>query len=217
VNREAVLRAVEEHRAFAVIRTDDARQAAAAGEACLRGGMRLLEVTLTVRDALEALRALAARADAVVGAGTVLDPRQVDRAVDAGARFVVSPHFDPEILAAARAAGVPCCQAGATSTEAVACQRAGADLVKVFPASAFGGPAYVRALLEPLPFLRLMPTGGVDDDNLRAYLDAGAAALGLGGALVDRESVAAGRWEAIEEKARRVGALVADWRRGRAC
>jgi 2-dehydro-3-deoxyphosphogluconate aldolase/(4S)-4-hydroxy-2-oxoglutarate aldolase len=88
--------------------------------------------------------------------------------------------------------------------------------VKVFPASSFGGPAHVKALLEPLPFLRLMPTGGVDLGNIRAYLDAGAAGFGLGGSLVDRQAVAAGDWDRIEANARKVVGLVDAWRGGRA-
>jgi 2-dehydro-3-deoxyphosphogluconate aldolase/(4S)-4-hydroxy-2-oxoglutarate aldolase len=90
------------------------------------------------------------------------------------------------------------------------CHKAGVDVVKIFPATAFG-PAYLKALREPLPFLRLMPTGGVDESNLRAWLDAGACAVGLGGSLIDKKSVAAGDWKAVEERARRIVAAVGEW------
>jgi 2-dehydro-3-deoxyphosphogluconate aldolase/(4S)-4-hydroxy-2-oxoglutarate aldolase len=99
--------------------------------------------------------------------------------------------------------------AGLTPTEILRCHHAGVLVVKVFPAGAVGGPSFIKAVREPLPFLRLMPTGGVDESNLPAYLQAGAFALGLGGSLVDRASAAAGRWDLIEERARRVAAAVA--------
>jgi 2-dehydro-3-deoxyphosphogluconate aldolase/(4S)-4-hydroxy-2-oxoglutarate aldolase len=128
---------------------------------------------------------------------------------------VVSPHFDPDILAATKARGLLSSMGGVTPTEAMTCHRAGVDVIKIFPASSFGGPAHLKALLEPLPFLRLMPTGGVDLNNLRAYLDAGAVGFGLGGSLVDKKAVAARDWAAIEATARRVVDAVAAWRDGR--
>ena len=206
---------VAERRAFAVIRTPTAEQAVEAGRACLRGGIRLLEITLTIPDALGAIRALAAEGDAVVGVGSVTAPAQVADAAKAGARFAVSPHFDADVLAAAKARGMLSSMGGVTPTEAMNCHRAGVDVVKIFPASSFGGPAHLKALLEPMPFLRLMPTGGVDLQNMRAYLDAGAAGFGLGGSLVDKKAVSSGDWGAIEKTARSVVDAVAAWREGR--
>jgi 2-dehydro-3-deoxyphosphogluconate aldolase/(4S)-4-hydroxy-2-oxoglutarate aldolase len=207
---------IEERRAFAVIRTPSAAQAVEAGRACLRGGLRLLEITLTIPDALDAVRALAAERGAVVGVGSVIAPAQVAAAGKAGALFAVSPHFDADVLAAAKARGLLSSMGGVTPTEAMTCHRAGVDVIKIFPASSFGGPAHLKALLEPMPFLRLMPTGGVDLQNLRAYLDAGAAGFGLGGSLIDKKAVASGDWGAVEETARAVVDAVAAWREGRA-
>jgi 2-dehydro-3-deoxyphosphogluconate aldolase/(4S)-4-hydroxy-2-oxoglutarate aldolase len=207
---------ISDRRAFAVIRTPTAEQAVEAGRACLRGGIRLLEITLTIPDALGAIRALAAEKDAVVGVGSVIAPAQVADAAKAGARFAVSPHFDADVLAAAKARGLLSSMGGVTPTEAMACHRAGVDVIKVFPASSFGGPAHLKALLEPMPFLRLMPTGGVDLQNMRAYLDAGAAGFGLGGSLVDKKAVSSGDWGQVEETARSVVDAVAAWREGRA-
>ena len=206
---------IAEGRAFAVVRTPTAEQAIEAGRACLRGGIRLLEITLTIPDALGAIRALARERDAVVGVGSVIAPAQVADAAQAGARFAVSPHFDADVLAAAKARGMLSSMGGVTPTEAMACHRAGVDVIKIFPASSFGGPAHLKALLEPMPFLRLMPTGGVDLQNMRAYLDAGAAGFGLGGSLVDKKAVSSGDWGAIEKTARTVADAVAAWREGR--
>ncbi len=210
-----LLSLVSDLRAFAVIRTETAEQAAAAGMACLRGGVRLLEITLTVPDALEAVEKLAGEEGAVVGVGSIVSPDQVRRAAAAGARFAVSPHFDSDVLAEAKSRGMMSSMGGVTPTEAMTCHRAGVDVVKIFPASSFGGPAHLKALLEPLPFLRLMPTGGVDFSNIRAYLDAGAAGFGMGGSLVDRKAVAAGDWGRVEAAARKVAEIVAAWREGR--
>jgi 2-dehydro-3-deoxyphosphogluconate aldolase/(4S)-4-hydroxy-2-oxoglutarate aldolase len=211
-----LLALIEDRRAFAVIRTPTAAQAVEAGRACLRGGIRLLEITLTIPDALGAIQALAAERDAVVGVGSVIAPTQVAEAASAGARFAVSPHFDPDVLAAAKGRGLLSSMGGVTPTEAMTCHRAGVDVIKIFPASSFGGPAHLKAMLEPMPFLRLMPTGGVDLQNLRAYLDAGAAGFGLGGSLVDKKAVSSGDWGAIEKNARAVVDAVAAWREGRA-
>ena len=211
-----LLGVIEDRRAFAVIRTASAKEAIEAGRACLRGGIRLLEITLTIPDALSAIRALSAERDAVVGVGSVMAPAQLALAAAAGARLAVSPHFDVDVLAAAKARGMLSSMGGVTPTEAMTCHRAGVDVVKIFPASSFGGPAHLKALLEPMPFLRLMPTGGVDLENLRAYLDAGAAGFGLGGSLVGKKAVAAGDWAQIEGAARAVVDAVAAWREGRA-
>jgi 2-dehydro-3-deoxyphosphogluconate aldolase/(4S)-4-hydroxy-2-oxoglutarate aldolase len=210
-----LLSLVSELRAFAVIRTETADQAAAAGAACLRGGIRLLEVTLTVPGALSAVERLAGEEGAVVGVGSIVSPDQVRRAAGAGARFAVSPHFDPDVLAESKSRGMLSSMGGVTPTEAMICHRAGVDVIKIFPASSFGGPAYLKALLEPLPFLRLMPTGGVDLSNIGAYLDAGAAGFGLGGSLVDRKAAAAGDWGRIEAAARSVVERVDAWRKAR--
>ena len=209
----ALVATIDELRAFAVVRTGSAESALAASQACLRGGIRLLEITLTVPGALDVVARLANSEGAIVGVGSVVDPAQVGSAAAAGARFAVSPHFDADILAEAKARGLLAAMGGVTATEAMNCHRAGVDVVKIFPATAFG-PAYLKALREPLPFLRLMPTGGVDESNLTAWLDAGACAVGLGGSLIEKKAVAAGDWNSVEERARRIAAAVAAWRAG---
>jgi 2-dehydro-3-deoxyphosphogluconate aldolase / (4S)-4-hydroxy-2-oxoglutarate aldolase len=210
----ALLDPLEESRAFAVIRTDTASQAEAAGLACLRGGLRFLEITLTVPDALGVVGALSQATGAIVGVGSVVSRDQVQAAARAGARFSVSPHLDADLVAEARSLGLLASAGGVTPTEMMAAHRAGAEVIKIFPGSAFG-PGYLKAVREPLPFLRLMPTGGVDDKNLTAWLDAGACAVGLGGSLLPKDAIKAGDWARIEERAAQVAGLVRAWREGR--
>jgi 2-dehydro-3-deoxyphosphogluconate aldolase/(4S)-4-hydroxy-2-oxoglutarate aldolase len=207
----ALLSPLEESRAFAVIRTDRPESAEAACRACLRGGLRFLEVTLTVPDALAVVARLAREEGAFVGVGSVTARDQVGAAARAGARFSVSPHFDADLVAEARSHGLLASAGAVTPTEMMIAHRAGAELIKIFPGSAFG-PGYLKAIREPLPFLRLMPTGGVDEKNLTAWLDAGAFAVGLGGSLLPKDAVKAGDWGVVEARARQVAGLVGEWR-----
>jgi 2-dehydro-3-deoxyphosphogluconate aldolase/(4S)-4-hydroxy-2-oxoglutarate aldolase len=190
-----------DRRLTAILRTTDEQLAAAAMDAAIRGGMRIVEVTLTTPGALRLVAALARRDGLAVGAGTVLSPAQARAAVEAGARFLVSPVMDLEVIAAARELGVPVLPGVHTPTEMLAAHRAGAPLLKLFPAPA-GGPAWLRSVLAPLPFLRVVPTNGVDLDSAAAWLRAGAFAVGLTTALFDPAALAAGDLEGIEQRAR---------------
>ncbi len=188
-------------RATAILRTDDQAKAAAAMDAAVRGGFRHLEFTLTTPGALELIAEFARRPELVVGAGTVLTVDDARAAVRAGARFVVSPVIDEEVVRAAvdlGAVAVPGCH---TPSEMLRAHRAGAALQKLFPAPA-GGPEYVRAVLAPMPFLRILPTNGVTRDNAADYLAAGAVAVGFVTSLFPAEDLAAGRFERVEERAR---------------
>lgn len=194
-------------RATAILRTDSQERAAAAMEAAVRGGFHHLEFTLTTPGALELVAEFARRPDLVVGAGTVLTVADARAAVAAGARFLVSPVIDEEVIRAAvdlGAAAIPGCH---TPTEMLRAHRAGAALQKLFPAPA-GGPDYVRSVLAPMPFLRIIPTNGIDENNAAAYLAAGAVAVGFVASLFPAEDVAAGRADRIEERARRLLARV---------
>lgn len=193
--------------AVAVVRLNDGARLRETAEALREGGVRAIELTMTTPGALAAVAELAWRDEMVIGVGSVTDESTARAAIEAGAAFVVSPVFEPSVVGAVRAAG-RCVAAGAmTPTEALAAHRSGADFVKVFPAQFFG-PAYVRAMLAPLPFLRLMPTGGVTPDNAGEWLDAGAAAVGVGSALVGQDLVDRGAWEEITRRARRLRASV---------
>jgi 2-dehydro-3-deoxyphosphogluconate aldolase / (4S)-4-hydroxy-2-oxoglutarate aldolase len=185
----------------AVIRTHSTAEALTLARGYLRAGVPGVEVTLTVPDAAAVIRAVAGSADGRVGAGTVLDPARVDEVVASGAAYVVAPDTNPAVLARAAALGVPAVPGTLTPTEMTAAVRQGAAGVKVFPVSGVGGAAYVRAVLEPLPFLRVVASGGITVEEVPAYLDAGAWAVCLGKELVDRAALAAGDVDGVAEKA----------------
>jgi 2-dehydro-3-deoxyphosphogluconate aldolase/(4S)-4-hydroxy-2-oxoglutarate aldolase len=171
----------------------------------------LVEITLTVEDALPALERIAARSDLVTGAGTVLDAAQAEAAITAGARFLVTPAAAPDVVEAGRRAGVPVIVGAFSPSEVLAAWRGGAAAVKVFPAG-IGGHGYLRELAGPLPDLPLVPSGGVGTSNAAAFLDAGAVAVTCGSSVVAPEAVASGDWDAIAERAAALEAAVAPYR-----
>lgn len=196
-------------RCSAILRTADAEAVGPAMQAAITGGFRAVEITLTTPGALEVIAELADDPRLLVGAGTVLDVDQAAAAHDAGARFLVSPVVDPEVIGWCAARDVLCIPGAFTPTEMLAAHRAGARVVKLFPAPP-GGPAYVRAVLGPLPFLRLFPTAGVTASNAAEFLAAGAFGVGFVGTLFDPADLAARRFERIEARAREmVGAVQA--------
>lgn len=193
-------------KVVAIVRLDNAEGLLSAAEALRLGGISCIEFTFSTLGALEMLKEASARfgEQVVLGAGTILDPETAVLAIQAGAEFIVTPAFNPRTIEAAKRAGKPIIAGAMTPTEMLAAWESGADLVKVFPASAVGGPGYIRAVLAPLPHLRLVPTGGVSADNAAEYLRAGAVAVGVGGKLVDPDAVRRGNWEAITAEARRL-------------
>jgi 2-dehydro-3-deoxyphosphogluconate aldolase / (4S)-4-hydroxy-2-oxoglutarate aldolase len=200
-----VLDALAAARIVAIVRLERYDRAVEIARALLAGGISAIEFTLTgagAHDAIGAARAaLGERAQ--IGVGSVLTAAAAQVAIDAGAQFVVTPALRPEVIAACRARGAPILCGAFTPTEALTAHEAGADMVKIFPAR-LGGPQYIRDILAPLPFLKLVPTGGVGPENARAYLDAGAAAVGIGGNLVSAAAVAEGDWGRIEAAARAI-------------
>jgi 2-dehydro-3-deoxyphosphogluconate aldolase/(4S)-4-hydroxy-2-oxoglutarate aldolase len=179
-------------------------------EALVSGGISVAEITLTVPDAVAVIGALAARfgSSVLIGAGTITSADEARTAVGAGAQFIVSPGFDAEIIAAAHTLHVPVISGVLTPTEIMAATRAGADWVKIFPCSALGGPAYLRALRGPFPHVKMMPTGGVSLTTAPAYIEAGAVALGVGSELVDPTLLEAGRYDTLTERARAFATIV---------
>ena len=196
---------IEREGVVAVIRLEQAALLPRVVDALAAGGVRTIEVTMTVPGAIDSIRQLAASApgNLLLGAGTVLDPETARRTVDAGARFVVSPVFRPAIIEACHAAGVPALPGCYTPTEILNAWDAGADIVKVFPAGGLG-PAFFKDVRAPLPHVKLMPTGGVSIDNAGEWIGAGAVAVGVGTALVDPRLVAAGDFAAITGRAARI-------------
>lgn len=211
LTRAEVCRRIETVGLVPVIRAPSPELALRAAEAILAGGISVFEITMTVPDAPEVIRQLRARlADrALIGAGTVLDANGARACIEAGAQFIVGPGFDAPTLATAHEAGVAMMPGALTPTEVIAAWRAGADVVKIFPASAMGGASYLRALKGPLPQVPLMPTGGVNLGTAHDFLDAGAVALGVGSELVDVRALNEGRADVLTERARQFVAAVA--------
>jgi 2-dehydro-3-deoxyphosphogluconate aldolase / (4S)-4-hydroxy-2-oxoglutarate aldolase len=185
--------AIRAHRLVVVLRRIEPREALLdLVVELVRAGARILEVTMDSPSAADDLRAIRQRVDhdgIVLGAGTVVNRRQLDEARTAGADFAVSPVLDPSLVTAAIAGGLPFVAGGFTPTEISAAWRAGATFVKLFPASAVGA-SFVRELRGPMPDVELIPTGGIDAASAREFLAAGAAAVGVGGALVRADDAA---------------------------
>lgn len=202
-NREAVVQAIEALGVVAVIRMQDGSALRAVVSALADGGVKAIEVTMTVPGAIGLIEQLATSTphDIQIGAGTVLDTGTARRVIAAGARFVVSPVFKPALIDECHSANVACMPGCFTPTEILAAWEAGADLVKVFPATALG-PGFFKDVLAPLPHVRLLPTGGVTRENAGDWITAGAAAIGVGTALVDRAAVKEGRFHDIRSNAR---------------
>ena len=194
---------IAREKIVAIVRLADYDRAVEVAQALLAGGIGVLEFTLTGRGAIEAITAVRAAlgASVCVGVGTVLQPDQVAAAVAGGAEFVVTPAVRLPVIEACVAAGVPCAAGALAPTEMLTAHEAGATLIKVFPAT-IGGPRYLKDVLAPLPFLKLLPTGGINAENARSYLDAGATAVGIGGNLIAAQAVAAGDFAAITAVAR---------------
>jgi Entner-Doudoroff aldolase len=198
---EATLEALAAARCSAILRTPHASAVGGALRAAVDGGFRIVEVTLTTPNALAHVESLATDPALVVGAGTVLTTEDVAAAADAGARFVVSPVVDPAVIRAALDRGLVAVPGCYTPTEMWTAHRAGAQVVKLFPGPA-DGPGFVRAVLGPLPFLRIFPTGGVTLENAAAHLAAGAFGVGFVASLFAPDDVAAERFDAIGQRAR---------------
>ncbi len=195
------LRFFSEARASAILRTNLHDAAAPAMEAAIRGGFRVCEFTLTVPGALDLIREFSKRPEIVVGAGTVLTPQEAHAAVDAGAVFLVSPVVDEAVIAAALERDAAMMPGTFTPTEMLRAHRAGARLQKLFPAPD-SGPKYLKAVLGPMPFLNVVPTNGVHENNAAAWLKAGAFAVGFVNTLFDPNDLAAGDYERVEQRAR---------------
>jgi len=193
-------------RLATVIRASSAEKAVGAADALIKAGFKLIEVTMTVPDAFEAIKTLASRNldGIVIGAGTVMSAYDARKAIEHGAQFIVSPSCETDIVRPCREAGVVAIPAGLTPTEIVQAWRIGAHFVKVFPAGSMGGPAYIKALRGPLPDIPLWVSGMVLAHEAQAYFQAGVQLIGLGSELLPAKLVEAEDWDAIAEHARRL-------------
>ena len=196
--RQKVKEKIEPRKPIAIVRLDDMGQAAEMSDALLKGGITVLEFTLTNPNAVEAIARVRREfsEEILVGAGTVLDVGAAEASIQAGAAFLVTPALLPEVIMVGRERGVPVVCGAYTPTEILTAWRSGADLVKVFPAGGLG-PTYIRDVLAPLPDIPLVPTGGVNLDNCAAFLAAGAYTVAIGSNLVNQEIVHKRDWAAM--------------------
>jgi 2-dehydro-3-deoxyphosphogluconate aldolase/(4S)-4-hydroxy-2-oxoglutarate aldolase len=199
-----------DEKAVAVLRTDDPAILPPIAEALLAGGIVAIEVTMTVPGALGAIQEVKSTVgdDGIVGVGSAIGAQDVLGAVEAGAEFVVSPVFKREVVDVAHQHDVPALPGALTPTEIQTAHEAGADVVKVFPASTMG-MGYLGSVKAPLPHLRLCPTGGVSLDNAGEWLRSGASLVGVGSALLDGADLAAGDYAPITANARQLRRSVA--------
>jgi len=204
VTRDAVVRRLIEVGIVPVLRASSADEALAVGDAIVAGGVDVVEITMTVPGAVAAIREVVKRYGdrLLVGAGTVLDATAAGECLAAGARFIVSPAIDETTIALCRREDVAVLPGALTPTEVLRAWRLGADLVKVFPCGAVGGPGYIKALKAPLPHIPLVPTGGVTLSTAPAYFAAGASAIGVGSDLCDVSAIRDGRPERVTDAAR---------------
>jgi 2-dehydro-3-deoxyphosphogluconate aldolase / (4S)-4-hydroxy-2-oxoglutarate aldolase len=207
--RAAVTAAIEQAGVVAIIRMKEPEKVRAVAEAIAAGGARALEVTMTVPRAVELIAELAPTMPSgfLLGAGTVVDAATAKRVIDAGAQFVVGPVFRREVITACHERDVPVLPGCFTPTEILEAWDAGADVVKVFPATALG-PGFIKDVRAPLPHVKLMPTGGVTLDNAGDWIKAGAVAVGVGTALLDAKAIAAGDYATLRANAERIVANV---------
>ncbi len=205
-----ILKKILDEKIVAIVRLDSGEQLVHVAEALNAGGISVIEFTCSTPGALEMIKEASGRfgEEVLIGAGTVLDPETARAAILAGAEFIVSPTINPDTIKMCKRYGKPSIAGAMTPSEMLTVWEAGADLVKVFPASVIGGVDYIKAVLAPLPQLRLVPTGGVNADNAAQYLKAGAVVVAVGGNLVDKKVVSRGDWAAITAEAQRLVSAV---------
>ncbi len=215
MTKSQTLERIREVGLIPVLRARSHDEALAIALAVERGGVPVLEITMTVPGAIEVIRQLIDKCGVrvLVGAGTVLDPESARLCILAGAQFVVSPSLNISTIEMCHRYAIPVFPGALTPTEVVTAWEAGADAVKVFPCSALGGASYLKALKAPLPQIELIPTGGVSLSTAEQFLAAGAFALGVGGDLIDAAAIAAGKLEQITESARKYTEIVQKFRR----
>jgi len=215
MSRQQMVQVIEEVGAVAVIRMADSAKLKKVAEAIHAGGVSIIEITMTTPNALAVIAELSKEMSDIIeiGVGSVLSGEIAQQAIDAGARYVVSPIFKPEIITTAHANDVPAMPGAFSPTEIQLAYEAGADVVKVFPADVVG-MAFFKGVKAPMPHLKLMPTGGVSLTNAGDWLKAGACAVGVGSALLNKQAIAEENWSLLTENARTLKASIESGRQG---
>ena len=211
MNKQQVRNRIEEIGIIPVVRASSSREACIAAEAVCKGGIPIVEITMTVPGALEVISELAKSCgrEVLIGAGTVLNAVDARRCLDAGAQFLVSPGFNRATVELAARESKLILAGALTPTEIIEAWTAGSDLVKVFPCGQVGGAKYIKSLKGPFPQIPLVPTGGVNLSTAAEFIEAGAAALGIGGELIQPEALKHNKPEIIVETARKFLEIVA--------
>lgn len=214
LNIEEVIRRVGEVGIIPVVRAASVEEANRAVEAICAGGIPVVEITMTVPNAITVIRELVQKhgGDVLIGAGTVTNAEQAESCVRAGAQFLVSPGLSPSVLSVARVHERLAIPGALTPTELMSAQEAGARVIKIFPCGNLGGPKYIKALRAPFPYAQLIPTGGVNAGNAAEFIAAGAYALGVGADLVDAVALREGNLEKITSAAKELVLAVASAR-----
>jgi len=210
MNKQKVRDRIAEIGIVPVVRASSSREALIAAEAVCQGGIPIVEITMTVPGAVEVIRELikSSGSEVLIGAGTVLDPETACRCLDAGAQFLVSPGLNLPTVEFAVREKVLIMAGALTPTEVITAWNAGSDFVKIFPCGQVGGAKYIKALKGPLPQIPLVPTGGVNLNTAAEFIEAGAAALGIGGELVQADALKSGKSQIIIENARKFVEIV---------
>jgi len=205
MTKDEVLRVILDTKVIAVIRMPDTEKLIKVVDAIKRGGVKVIEITMTTPGALDMIKNLSGQKSpgVVIGAGTVLDPETAASVIQAGAEFVVSPALNKKVIKLCNDCDKLVAPGALTPTEILKAWQKGADIVKIFPATSFG-PRYFKDIKGPLPHVRLMPTGGVDLDNAAEFVRNGACCVGIGTALLDKKAIQTGDWDALTEKAARL-------------
>jgi len=201
---------IENAGLIAIVRTNRPTDFVAIARSLAEGGVPALEITLNTPGALEAIAAIRRSADGKlrIGAGTILDADDARAAIDAGAEFIVTPTLQLDTIALCKSESIPIVCGCLSPTESLCAHRAGADFIKVFPAETFG-PDYIKAMLAPLPFLKVVPTGGVTLINLKTWFDAGCRAVAIGSGLVGKQVLADSDWDDLRTKAQQFARVLA--------
>ena len=213
-DKEKAMKLIHDTGLIPIIRVESAETAFRVADAFLAGGVKIIEVTMSVPGAVEVVEKLVEQfGDKVlIGTGTVLDGKMAEKVIKAGSQFIVSPNYSRELIETVMKHKKPIIPGALTPTEILDAYTIGADAVKVFPCGTVGGASYLKAIRGPLPQIPLVPTGGVNLETAGPMLDAGAFALGVGGAITDKKAIEEGRFEVITENVRKFLDIVKEYR-----
>ncbi len=213
-NKEKAMKLIYDTALIPIIRVESADIAFKVADAFLQGGVNIIEVTMSVPGAIDVVKQLLENygKKVLIGTGTVVDGKMAEEAIKSGSKFIVSPNYSKDLIETANKHSIPIIPGALTPTEIFNAYSMGADAVKVFPCGNVGGAEYLKAIRAPLPHIPLVPTGGVELETAGPMLEAGAYALGVGGAITDKKAIKEGRYEVITENVKKFLDVVKKYR-----